>query len=204
MFDKTKIFNLALSALFLQKKISNADTDTSTETKILNVNWEPAFWIGLQELDLDSVSTSKALELIKEDPNPFWTYAYKYPNDCVFLRRIRSQHLTDDTETFIDKKIEMLDGEKVILTNEQFAVVEYIPNTVIPDNLTAEAAMFIAYKLARMSAPLIVGKNSKDVIQLIEARYQESLLSARAKDNAETSIYQPEYMRSEFVKARLS
>lgn len=204
MFDKTKIFNLALSALFLQKKIANADTDTSMETKVLNVNWDSAFLIGLQELDLDSTSTSKALELIKEDPNPFWVYAYKYPNDCVFLRRIRSQYVTDDTETFIDKKIEMMDGEKVILTNEQYAIAEYIPNNIIPENLTAEAAHFLALKLARMSAPLIVGKNSKEVITMIEARYQEAMLQARAKDASETTIYQHEILRSEFVKARMT
>lgn len=204
MYNKTKIFNLALAALFLQKKIADADTDTSQETKVLETNWESAFFIGLQELDLDSTSTSKALELISEKPNTFWDYCYKYPTDCAFLRRIVSELVTDDTESFIDKKIQILDGEKVILTNEPQAYIEYIPNTITAEHLTAEAAVFISLKLARMSTPLIVGKNSQMVIQMIDQRYEEALMTAKKKDNLETSIYQPEWTRSEFAKERLS
>lgn len=204
MYNKTKIFNLALQALYLQKKIADADTDTSRETTTLETNWESAFFIGLQEMDLDSTSTTKALELISEKPNTFWDYCYKYPTDCAFMRRIVSELVTDDTETVIDRKVQILDGEKVILTNQPQAYIEYIPNTITAENLTPEAAVFISLKLARMSVPLIVGKNSREIVQLIEQRYEQALVTAQEKDRLETSIYQPEWTRSEFAKERLS
>ena len=107
MFDKTKIFNLALAALSLQKRISNADTDSSTEALTLNVYWDLAFNSALQEMDLDSTSTSKALELVEENPNEYWSKAYLYPTDCVLLRRIKTGNLTDDEESKEDLRVEI-------------------------------------------------------------------------------------------------
>lgn len=204
MYDKTKIFNLALSALYLQKRLSNADTDNSTEALTLNNLWETAFFSALQEMDLDSTSSTKELELVTLDPNKFWKYAYKYPTDCKFLRRIVSCYVTDDEYTNIDRKIEIMDGQKVILTNQQEAMIEYISSNVPMASLSAEAALFISYKLAKLATPLIVGKNSQEVMKTLERNYQMALLDAQEKDALETTIYQPEWMKSGLAKARLS
>jgi hypothetical protein len=204
MFDKTKIFNLALAALFLQKRISNADTDQSTETQTLQTFWDTAYWSALQELDLDSTSSRKPLELVKDNPNTFWRYAYKYPSDCIFLRRIVSTNLTDDQESKIDLRVELFENQKCIMTNEQFAEVEYISKDVPLSTITAEAALFISLKLAKLSVPLIVGTNSAAVMKSIDESYVKAILDAQRKDSNETTIYQPEWMRSEFAKARMS
>lgn len=207
MYSKTGIFNLALSALFLQKKIADSETDTSKETLILNAHWDIAWNTGLQELDTDSISVTEALELIDETPDVHWQFAYKYPENCAFLRRLVPQdggELTDDELSRIDKKISRFMGEKAILTNEASAYAEYIPNDISPDDLNAEEALFIAYKLARLCLPLIIGKDSDNVAKLLEARYEQAHLDARAKSAKETSIYSPDWQRSEFVKHRLS
>lgn len=208
MFNKTQIFNLALSSLFLTKRISDAETDNSAENIQLSSVWDISLNSALQEMDLDSTSMTKVLELVLENPDNFWAYAYKYPNDCAFLRRIVSCEVIDDNETTIDRKTQMIDynGDiiKCIMTNQSQASVEYISNKIPLSSLSAEAATFIALKLALNAAPLITGKNSDQVIKQLSARYTMALMSAKSKDLQETSIYQHESMVSEFVKARMS
>lgn len=207
MYDKTGIFNLALSALFLQKKLSDSETDMSKEALILRSHWDAAWNIGLQELDTDSIAVTVALELLATAPDTNWDYVYKYPNNCAYFRRIvplMGGEVTDDTMSTIDRKIGRYLTNKAIFTNESEAKGEYIPNDLTPENLNAEEALFIAYKLARLCLPLIIGKDSDNVAKLLEARYEQAHLDARAKSARETNIYQPEWQRSEFVKHRLS
>jgi hypothetical protein len=122
----------------------------------------------------------------------------------VLLRRIVSCHLTDDQESKIDLRVENFQGQKCVMTNEQFAEVEYISKDIPTDSFTAEAAYFISLKLARLAVPLIVGTNSKTVIQSVNEMYVSALVDAQKKDSMESTIYQPEWMRSEFAKARMS
>lgn len=204
MYNKTDIFNLALSALYLQKKIADSETDTSNETKTLQTHWKAAYWGGLADMDLDHTSITAPLALVEEEPNSLWKYAYTYPADCVFLRRIVNTRTTDDLETKIDRKVGIHEGAKVIFTNEYDAELEYISSDVLPQDLTVEAAMYIAYKLAMLAMPLIVGKDSEEVAKTLTLLKAQSFADAVAKDAKETNIYQPEYARSEFAKARLS
>ena len=198
------MFNLALAALSLQKRISNADTDTSTEALTLNVYWDIAFETALKEMDLDSTSTSKALELIETNPNTYWRFAYSYPSDCIFLRRIKSTQLTDDAESKIDLRVEVYEGVKAIMTDQNAAEIEYISKDIPLSILTPEAAYFIALRLAKLAIPLVAGTNKKDVQASLDEAYTMALLNAQRVDSMESSIYQPEYAKSGLVKARLS
>lgn len=207
MFDKTKVFNLALAALFLQKRISNADTDASTEALSLNTFWDISYYSALQEMDLDSTSQTKTLALIDTlslNDGGFWQYVYEYPSDCLLLRRIVSQYLTDDRETAIDHRVEIRNGVKVIMCNESLAKIEYISKDIPIGTLHAEAIMFIALKLAMNCIPLVVGTNSATVAKSLNDKYDVSLVNAQKKDSAESSVYKEDWSRSGFVKARLS
>lgn len=204
MYDKTKLFNLALSALFLQKRITNADTDTSVEGLTLQVNWDTAYYSALSDLDLDSTSTIKVLSQLVINPNEHWAYAYLYPTDCAYFRRILSSNVKDDAYTTIDRKIGIHSGQKVIFTNQQAAYGEYVIKDVPMASLTPEAAIYVSLKLASLCAPLIVGKNSDNVVRTIERRMSQALFDAQQKDNAETSIYTHDYQKSEFARERLS
>lgn len=204
MYNKTDIFNLALSALYLQKRIADSETDVSNETKVMQLHWKAAYYGALTDLDLDHAAKIAALALVQEDPDDFWDYAYSYPTDCVFIRRIISRNITDDTENFIDRKVGTYNGEKVIFTNESQAKLEYISSDVLPQDLSVEAAMYVAYKLASLSLPLIVGKDSEQTYKLLEVKKAQAYADAKAKDAKETNIYQAEWYRSEFAKTRLS
>lgn len=206
MYSKAKIFNLALSALLLTKKVINPDEDTSMENTVLNVNWETAFNMTLADLDLDGTSTQKQLELIEEEPNDadLWLYAYKYPTSCTMIRRIQNGVLMDKLSNQIQRRVAIHDGKKVIFTNEQAAIIEYIPTDFDLKWLSAPAALAIAYKLATLAAPLIAGKGAAQLRIELEQKYAMTKMSAQQLDRLENANFVDPEDQSEFVEARLS
>lgn len=204
-FTKTKIYNLALSAMLLSRQIIDTETDIVTnEVRVLNQFWEDAFTSTLQELDLDSLSEEIPLELITSLDDENWKYVYKYPLRCAFLRRIKSCSIIDRRSTHIPKKLGLYQGQKVIYTNEYQAISECVPNDVSLDLLSSPAGFALAHKLAFLATPLIVGKGAKDLRKEIYQSYVLFLNDAQELDKLENFSYDPEYTRSEFVEARLS
>jgi hypothetical protein len=203
VFSKAKIFNLALGALLLQRQITNADTDTSNEANVLRTHWDVALQGTLEDLDLDSTSEPITLELVAEEPNDKWLFAYKYPPRCAFFRRIESAVLKDNHSTHIAKRVGLYEGQKVIFTNESEAVAECVVNDMSLTLISANLAMSIAYKLARLSAPLITGKGADRLIKNLDERYVYYKAEAQKKDQLENFVYEDPEVESEFVEARL-
>lgn len=204
MFTKAKIFNLALGALLLQRQVSNADTDKSNEATVLRNHYDVAFRGTLEDLDLDSTSTQAALELVEEDPNDLWDFAYKYPNNCAFLRRLQSSVTTDNRTTHIPKRVAIHDDKKVILTNQEDAIAEFIPLDVPLNSLSATVGLCIAYRLAVLSAPLATGKGAAKLISDIEKKYVAAKADAQSQDKRENFNFEEDEVISEFVETRLS
>lgn len=203
-FTKPKIYNLALSALLLAREVTDVDTDQSNEVRVLNTHYDIALRSTIQDLDLDSTSTLITLELYESLSNEKWLYAYKYPTNCSFLRRLDSVAKVDRRSTHISKRVALRDDLKVIYTDEQDAVAECIPNDVPLGTLSSMAGMAVAYKLAYLSAPLIVGKGAKTLRESILMAYNTAKMEAQETDARENFNYEEDYERSEFVEARLS
>lgn len=203
-FTKTKIFNLACSALLLSRQISDTESDIVTnEVRVLNTFWEDALILTLQDLDLDSLSETITLELIEELSDGPWTYVYKYPTRCSFLRRIVSGAITDTNRTFINKRVALHNGQKVIFTDEYQASIECVTKDISLDTLSSPAAYAVAYKLALLANPLITGKGAKALKDDIYKSYTSALIDAQKLDKLENFSYDPVHLRSEFVASRL-
>lgn len=214
MFSKAQIFNLALNSLLLSRQISDTDTDKSVECKVLNQLWEIAFTGTLQDLDLDSTSVFKPLELLSKDLTSHcddmnkWTYIYRYPDKCTFFRRVRSPVRTDDRWTRIPLRIGLWDSPsgptKVIFTNEINAVGEWIPTELPISTLDPCTCLAIAIRLAFLAAPLITGKGANSLRKSLEAQYVMHKSDAQGTDRLENTNFESEATMSEFVKTRLS
>lgn len=204
-YTKEEIYNLALSALLLSEEVTEISTSKSNNIKILNRFYPIALKATLQDLDLDGLSETVTLELIEELPTDHkWRYAYKYPTNCALFRRIDTERLTDTKSTFINKKTGIYNGQKVIYTNEYQATIEYIPKDVPLEYMDAMAGLALAYKLAELSAPLLVGKGAKKLREEIRALYVTYKLDAQETDMTENMVMEPDWQRSEYVEERLS
>jgi antitoxin (DNA-binding transcriptional repressor) of toxin-antitoxin stability system len=205
-YTKETIYNLALSALLLNREVVDSSTDKSNEVRVFNTLWNTALEITLQDLDLDILSTPVTLALIEEitDDTIPWTWAYQYPSNCAFFRRIVSCATVDTPNTHIPKRVSVYKGQKAILTNEDQAVAEIIPMDVPLAAFSASAALALAYKLAELAAPLSIGKGAKTLTQEIAAKYLIAKFEAQEYDKQENFSYEHEAVRSEFVRERLS
>lgn len=202
-FTKSSIYNLALSALLLGREVDEVETDTTNEVRILTTHYGIAFESTLQDLDLDSLSQPVTLELITELTDEAWQYVYKYPSKCVFLRRIESGQAVDNKSTHISKRTGIYNGRKAIYTNKLDAVGECITNDIPLEALSPMAGLTVAYKLAILSAPLLVGKGSKGLRDQINNMYRIAKAEAQETDSLENFNYEADHVRSEFVQARL-
>lgn len=201
---KADIFNLALDALSLQRRITNPETDTSVENKILNSHWKMALGAALQEMNLDSTSTQANLQLHSENPNKLWKYAYIYPNNCALFRRVQSCVRQDNKDTQIPRQIRTIGVQKVILTNEYDAIGEYISVDVPIETLSPMAALCVGLRLANLSTSLITGKGAAQLRKELLSNYQISILSAQHHDKLESEILQPDTEQSSWVTTRYS
>jgi len=205
MYTKAKIFNLALGALLLTKRISDTETDTSTECQTLNVHYETALLATLEDLDLDATSSQKTLELRVTAPNDLWLFAYKYPTDCALIRRIQNSAVLKDTRsTQISRRVGLHVGEKVIFTNQEVAILEYISDNVPLNSLSANAGLAVAYKLASLAAPLITGKAADKLRKEIKQDYVIAKAEAQEHDRMENANFDDDATMSEFVEERIS
>lgn len=217
MYAKTDIFNLALNALLLSRQISNTDTDTSNECKVLNTNWNAAFISTLASLDLDSTSTASQLQLIQANPVPQWNWAYGYPANCAFLRRIKPHgffydqdrnHCTHDTETIdnratqVPRHVAIWNNQKVIFCNKQYAWAEIITSTLPLSVLNAPTGLAIAMRLAWLASPLVVGKGAQKLREEIDVKFKMFKAEAQDQDVRENEVLTNPQMESEFVLAR--
>lgn len=204
MYSKAEIFNLALSALLLERQIVDADEDKSREAAVLRKFWEPALRQTIQDLDLDRLTETKVLELIAENPNDLWTYAYKYPNNCATIRRIQSCVVQDNRQTKIPLRTGVLNGVSVIYTNFPQATLEYVPNDIPLSSFSASAGMALAYRLAHMATALVAGKGAQKIRQEILQLYMAYKSEAQEHDRMENMNFEEDRVVSEFVADRLS
>lgn len=205
-FSKTTVYNLALSALLLAEQVDNADSDTNTiNTKIFNLHWDIALATSLQDLDLDSTAQDEVLELLAtlDDDGPY-EFVYKYPTNCAFLRKLKTRFVTDVRSTHISKNVGMYNGDKVIFTNQFQAIARCIPKDIPFSTMSPAALLAIAYKLAFLSAPLIIGKGAKKLRETIMNDYIVAVSNAQEVDSLENFNYESDEQRSEFVEERLS
>lgn len=206
--SKTKIYNLALNELLLARRITEADTDTSNEAKILGTNFHVALNMTLADLDLNGTATRVNLSLVAKHPVHHWHYAYLYPTDCIRFRRIQSHTPTDSRKTWKEHLTGLFEvsgvTQKVIFANHHEAVGEYISKS-IPLNLLSDAAMLtVARRLASMAAPLIVGKGANDLLKTIAQKYVTAKAEAQSLDQVENFNFTAETIESDFVAERMS
>lgn len=205
-FTNTKetVYNLTLSALLLNKEVIEVSTDKTNEVSVLNKFYDIALQSTLEDLDLTSLSEPITLELIAELSEGPWTYVYKYPTNCAFLRRLESGQPTDNKTTHIPKRTGLYQGQAAIYTDEYDAVADCIPFDVPLGALSSMATLALSFSLASLCAPLLTGKGAKRLKDSLDARYVVAKTQAQAKDARENFNYEADWIRSEFVEARIS
>jgi len=182
MASKTDVCNMALSHLGISKEIANVDTERSQEANACRRFYDTARQAVLKDYSWPFTSKFFALNLIEENPNDEWVYSYRYPNDCLYVRRILSGFREDTEATKIVYKIAQDDTGFLIYTDKENAEIEYTVDFENEDLFPSDFILALSFRLAAYIAPRIT---AGDPFKLGDKAYQAYMLEvSRASANA--------------------
>jgi hypothetical protein len=200
MASKTEIANLAISHLGIGKEIANLDTEQTEEASACRRYFDVAKENTLGDLYWNFATRFATLGLVTTTPTEEWGYSYRYPTDCLEVRRILSGIRNDTQRTRIPFKIISDSAGKLIYTDEAEAKIEYTRNISDIDLFSPEFKMALSFRLAYYIAPRLTAGDPFKLKQDMLGLYDIELGLAKKKNmNEETMDQQPE---SEFIRNR--
>lgn len=200
MASKTEVCNIALSHLGIGKEVANIDTEQSQEASACRRYYETAKEATLADLDWPFATKEAVLNLISANPTSEWDYSYRYPVDCITLRRIKSGKRSDTQSSRVPFKILKDAAGKIIYTDKQSAEVEYTENINDPSYFSADFIMAFSFKLAAYLAPRLT---KGDPFKLKQEMLQQYILEiSMAKKRALNEEVNEEKPESQFITVR--
>lgn len=175
--SKAAICNVALSYIGAGKQISSLTEVGSTAASTCNLHYDAARKEVLQELNWPFARKYVDLGLVAEDPTTEWGYAYRYPSDCLKVRRIVTGIRNDPNPPPFE--IGQDDQGKLIYTDQDEATIEY---TKDEENYARFDAMFddaLSWKLGGKIAPSL--SKLKGAVDLCMKQYLIALSVAGAR-----------------------
>lgn len=156
MASKTQICNMMLVRIGVTKFIANIESDQSKEANALNLIFADELAFVIRDFPWPFATAYKNLELVAgSQANPVssdWVYAYRYPSNCVFARRLVT--IAGRKETNPPPYRVGRDGQgKLLYTNQRDAELEYTIEMTAAEELDALAISMLAWKLGTTAAP---------------------------------------------------
>lgn len=200
MSSSTVISNMALSHLGLGKTIANLDTEQSEEASACRVYYETARDTVLRDAQWPFAKTDVALGLVEECPTDEWNYSYRYPSDCLFVRRIISGIKRESREIRVPYQVSSDASGLLILTDVADAKIEYTKRAEQVQFYPSDFLLAFSYLLAALIAPRITKGDSFKLKNEMYALYTSQV--SNAKKNGFNEQKDPTKPQSEFITTR--
>ncbi len=126
-------------------------------------------------------------------------YAYRYPPECVYARRIVSGTVPDTSESLVRYQIASDSSGRLILCNQADAQLEYTASITDTSLFHPDFAMAVSYRIATYIGPRLAEDPAK-ASQIALRGYELSIVKARAVAAMEESEGPPP--KSSFQRAR--
>ena len=191
---------MAISHLGIGKEIANVETEQSEEANACRRFYEESKEATLSDLDWTFATSFAVLNLITVNPSAEWNFSYRYPVDCINIRRILSG-LRDDTQASrIPFKLLKDNQGLIIYTDKELAEIEYTDNVVNTELFSSEFNLALSFRLASLIAPRLTGGDPFKMKAEMLNQYTLEMSKAKKKNlNEEVSDRQRE---SEFITTR--
>jgi hypothetical protein len=200
MASNTEICNMALSHLGIGKTLSAVETDRGEEASTCRVFFETARDATLRDFAWPFATKIAALGLVESDPNDEWAYSYRFPTDCLKLRRMLSGVRNDSRQSRSPTKIAKDTAGKLIFSDEVDAQAEYTVRVSDPAFFTDDFILALSLRVASYIAPRVTGGDPFKMGERAMRMYLQEISVAKASAlNEEQSEEDPE---SEFITAR--
>lgn len=177
------IWNTALSNIGHKANLADPD-EASAEANHCRRFYPLALGMTLERHSW-SFATRRANLAVVDNPIQHWMFAYGLPNPCVAVRAILPQQCTDDSfeQPYAIESAE--NGDLILYTNQEDAVVKY---TTLVEDTTKFTPLFVLAVAADL-ASLLVGPIPKDARKRQEmqqlAIYYTGLAAANDANNGQ-------------------
>lgn len=202
MASKTKIANLALGRIGASKQIRNVDTETTREAVVTRLFMDEDILFVLRDFPWPWATAYVALALVAgsttENAVPDWRYAYRYPTDCLYARRIAIESLGRNNPKPPPFRIGRDAQGKLIYTNEPEAVLEYTAQITDPEEFDPMFTSMLAWKVGAGQAPSL--SRIKDMAETCMQMYE--IEKTKAQSRALNEGQQEDPIESELVRSR--
>ena len=155
MASSTEIANLVLGHLAVGKDIGNLETESSTEARVIRRYYAAARDATLRDYAWPFATKFVALALVEEEPTTEWGFSYRYPSDCLEIRRILSGVRNDSRQSRAPYKIGQDSAGLLLYTDEEDAQVEYTMRETDPQRFPPDFMLAFSFYLAMLTAPAL-------------------------------------------------
>jgi hypothetical protein len=199
MASQIEISNFALSHLGVGVSIASIN-EQSQEAAACRVFFEISRDATLRDFAWPFARRVAALALVEEDPTTEWRYSYRYPTDCLDIRRILTGSHNDPRDGRLPYELAQDDDGVLVYTDEEDAFIEYTYKADNPIRYPADFSLALSFRLASYIAPRLTGgdpfKLGARAMQLYEYEV------GRAKANAVNEEQVDQDPESSFVRIR--
>lgn len=203
MVTDTQIANMAISHLGSGKEIADLTTERSQEAASVRRFYTVALETVLRDFAWPFSSKYSTLALVETfAPNVGneWRFSYRYPADCLIMRKIFSGNRRDVMSTVVPHELTTDVDGTLILTDMPLARLEYTKRITDTSVMPSDFVMAFSLLLAHLISPRLTAgdpfKRGQAALQL----YFQWLSSARA--NAVNEVSAGEDYDSEFIRVR--
>lgn len=191
---------MALTHCGVGKTVTDPNTDTGNEAKVLRIFYDTAIIETFEDYDWSFARKYAVLSLVEENPNSKWLYSYEYPTDCAAPREILSGMCNDTRQTRVLYEILNDATGRIICTNKQDAELKYTLKLQDAAAYTYAYKMAASFKLAALIIPKLSAGDPFGLAPKLESKYAYEISKAAANDgNQEQTQQDPP---SEFQRFR--
>lgn len=197
---RTDIANMAISHIGYGKEIGDLDLENSEEASVCRRFYDTARSSTLRDFPWPFAMITVGLNLIEESPNSEWDYSYRYPNDCLYIRRILSGNKRESRDDKVAYKIGKDESGLIIYTDYANAEIEYTQDITDPNFFTAEFSFALSLRLGSYISSRLTKGDPFSLRKSIMEFYSMEIENVKTNAlNEEQSVREPE---SEFIRGR--
>ena len=178
--SETEIANLALNHLGVSP-IASFDED-STEAEAMKLTYPTIRDVVLRDFRWPFATKFATLGLVERDPiGDEWSLSYRKPGDSLMLRRILSGARTDSRQSRIPYKESTDSGGKLILTDQEDAIVEYTQKITDTLLFPPDFTLALSYRLAHEVGPRLAAGDAFGLARRAAQMYNLEMNKASAQ-----------------------
>lgn len=197
----TEVCNLAISHLGVAKTIIDVETEQSIEVKICRRFYAKALSSCLRDYPWPFATKFGTLALVETAPNEDWGFSYRYPSDCLHVRRILGQSRNATRDVRVSYKIAQDNQGKLVYTDQEDAQIEYTLNIDDYTVMTDDFIMAFSFLLAHYISPALTNGDPFKLGDRAKTNYFEEISNAKSTAVNEEQV--DDLPESEYVRGRI-